>query len=127
MTMQDGIDKRRWALAEGYIPDGSHGPEELQSHETACILNANDADAAVEVWVYFADRDPAGPYRVAVPARRMVHVRFDQLDDPESIPRATEYASTIESDLAVVVKQTRLDARQAESALMTTIAHDGSD
>jgi hypothetical protein len=124
--MENGIGKRRWAIAEGYIPDGSHGPEELQSHETACILNANDADASVEIWVYFADRDPAGPYRVAVPARRTVHVRFDQLDDPESIPRATEYASTIESDLPVVVQHTRLDSRQAENALMTTIAH-GSD
>jgi hypothetical protein len=126
MTMESGIGKRRWAIAEGYIPDGSHGPEELRSHETACILNANDADASVEIWVYFADRDPAGPYRVNVPARRTLHVRFDQLEDPESIPRATEYASTIESDLPVVVQHTRLDSRQAENALMTTIAH-GSD
>jgi hypothetical protein len=126
MTMEDGIGKRRWAIAEGYIPAGSHGPEELLSHETACILNANDADASVEIRVYFADRDPAGPYHVTVPARRTVHVRFDQLDDPESIPRATEYASTIESDLPVVVQHTRLDSRQAENALMTTIAH-GSD
>jgi hypothetical protein len=123
--MENGIGKRRWAIAEGYIPEGSHGPEELQSHETACILNASDADASVEIWVYFADRDPAGPYRVAVPARRTVHVRFDQLDDPESIPRATEYASTIESDVPVVVQHTRLDSRQAENALMTTIAHGG--
>ena len=122
----NGIGKRRWAIAEGYIPDGSHGPEELQSHETACILNANDSDASIEIWVYLTDRDPAGPFEVAVPARRTVHVRFDQLDDPESIPRATEYANTIESDLPVVVQHTRLDSRQAENALMSTIAH-GSD
>jgi len=122
----NSIGKRRWAIAEGYIPDGSHGPEELQSHETACILNANDSDASIEIWVYFTDRDPAGPFEVAVPARRTVHVRFDQLDDPEPIPRATEYASTIESDLPIVVEHTRLDSRQAENALMSTIAH-GSD
>jgi hypothetical protein len=122
----NSIGKRRWAIAEGYIPDGSHGPEELQSHETACILNANDSDASIEIWVYFTDRDPAGPFEVAVPARRTVHVRFDQLDDPEPIPRATEYASTIESDLPIVVQHTRLDSRQAENALMSTIAH-GSD
>lgn len=119
----NGIGKRRWAIAEGYIPDGSHGPEELQSHETACILNANDSDASIEIWVYFTDRDPAGPFEVAVPARRTVHVRFDQLDDPEPIPRATECASTIESDLPIVVQHTRLDSRQAENALMSTIAH----
>jgi hypothetical protein len=119
----NSIGKRRWAIAEGYIPDGSHGPEELQSHETACNLNANDSDASIEIWVYFTDRDPAGPFEVAVPARRTVHVRFDQLDDPEPIPRATEYASTIESDLPIVVQHTRLDSRQAENALMSTIAH----
>jgi hypothetical protein len=117
------IGKRRWAIAEGYIPEGSHGPEPMQSHETACILNANDADATVEIRVYFADREPAGPYRLTVPARRTVHVRFDKLDDPESIPRATEYASTIESDLPVVVQHSRLDSRQAENALMTTLAY----
>ena len=124
--MENGIGKRRWAIAEGYIPEGSHGPEELQSHETACILNANDSDASVQIRVYFTDRDPAGPFEVTVPARRTLHVRYDQLDDPESIPRGTEYASTIESDLPVVVQHTRLDSRQAENALMTTIAH-GSD
>ena len=121
--MKDGIGKRRWAIAEGYIPEGSHGPEPMQSHETACLLNANDSDATVEIRVYFADRNPAGPYRVTVPARRTVHVRFDKLDDPESIPRATEYASTIESDLPIVVQHSRLDSRQAENALMTTLAY----
>ena len=121
--MKDGIGKRRWAIAEGYIPEGSHGPEPMQSHETACLLNANDSDATVEIRVYFADRNPAGPYRVTVPARRTVHVRFDKLDDPESIPRATEYASTIESDLPIVVQHSRLDSRQAENALTTTLAY----
>lgn len=32
------------------------------------------------------------------------------------------YASVIESDLPIVVQHTRLDSRQAENALMTTIA-----
>ena len=61
---------RRWAIAEGYIPGWSHGKEpELTSHETFCILNANDADAHVTVTVYFTDHEPAGPYRITVPAR----------------------------------------------------------
>jgi hypothetical protein len=125
--MENGIGKRRWAIAEGYIPDWSNGPEpEMASHETACILNPNDADATVRIHVYFADRDPAGPYTVQVPALRTKHVRFDQLEDPEPIPRATEYASLLESDLPIVVQHTRLDSRQAENALMTTIAY-GSD
>jgi hypothetical protein len=117
------IGHRRWAIADGYIPGGSHGPEpEMTSHETACLLNAGSADARVTFTIYFADRDPAGPYHVTVPARRTRHVRFNDLTVPEPIPRATDFACVIESDHPIVVQHTRLDSRQAENALMTTIA-----
>jgi hypothetical protein len=98
----------------------------MTSHETACILNAGDAEAHVSIWIYFTDRDPAGPYRFSVPARRTSHVRFNDLSDPEPVPRDTDYASVIESDVPIVVQHTRLDSRQAENALLSTIAH-GAD
>jgi hypothetical protein len=79
----------------------------------------------VTITVFFADREPAGPYRVTVPARRTRHVRFNDLTDPEPIPRATDYASVIESDVPIVVQHTRLDSRQADNALITTIAYAG--
>src|SRR6185312_11927017 len=61
------IGKTHWAIAEGYIPPySSSETRELTSHETACILNANEQDAHVTVMVYFANRDPAGPYQVTV-------------------------------------------------------------
>lgn len=117
------IGARTWAIAEGYIPEGSTGPEpEMVSHETACLLNASERDAHVEIMVFFADRDPVGPYRLTVPARRTRHVRFNDLDDPERIPRGTDYASVIRSDVPIVVQHTRLDSRQAENALLTTMA-----
>jgi hypothetical protein len=62
-----------------------------------------------------------------VPARRTKHVRFNDLNDPEPIPQATNYASTITSDIPIVVQHTRLDSRQSENALITTIAFAGSD
>jgi hypothetical protein len=121
------IGHTRWAIAEGYIPATSHGPEpEMTSHETACLLNTGDADAHVEITLFFTDREPAGPYRVTVPARRTKHVRFNDLNDPEPVPKATEYASVIASDVPIVVQHTRLDSRQAENALMTTIAFFGA-
>jgi hypothetical protein len=95
----------------------------MTSHETACILNAGDTEARVSIWVYFADREPAGPYRLIVGPRRTAHLRFNDLDDPEPVPRDTEYASVIESDVPVVVQHTRLDSRQAENALLSTIAY----
>jgi hypothetical protein len=95
----------------------------MLSHETACLLNAGDADAHVAITLYFADREPWGPYRVLVPARRTVHLRFNELRDPAPIPLGTDYASVFQSDVPIVVQHTRLDSRQAAEALLTTIAY----
>lgn len=122
----EAIGRRRWAIAEGYIPAWSHGPApEMTSHETACLLNAGDRDAHVAITVFFTDREPAGPYRVVVPARRTVHQRFNELTDPEPIPRGVSYASVIESDEPIVVQHTRIDTRQDAAALLSTIAFAG--
>ncbi|HUP44308.1 MAG TPA: sensory rhodopsin transducer [Thermoanaerobaculia bacterium] len=124
MTTRAPIGRTRWAIAEGYIPPTSTGPEpQMLSHETVCILNAGDSDAHVAITIYFSDREPAGPYRLTVPARRTSHVRFNDLRDPEPIPKDTDYASTIESDVPIVVQHTRLDSRQAENALLSTMAY----
>ena len=95
----------------------------MLSHETACLLNASDREAHVEIVIYFSDRDPVGPYHVTVPARRTKHVRFNDLTDPAPIPVDTDYASVIESDVPIVVQHTRLDSRQEAEALITTIAY----
>jgi hypothetical protein len=118
------IGKRRWAIAEGYIPSQSTGEgRALESHETVSILNAGDEDAQVSITVFFADRDPVGPYRFNVPARRTNHIRFNDLKDPEPVPRDTDYASVIESDVPIVCQHTRLDSRQSALALMTTTVY----
>lgn len=122
----EAVGYRRWAIAEGYIPPDSHGPEpQFTSHETACILNVSDRDAHVQMTVFYSDRDPVGPYCITVPARRTRHIRFNDLSDPEPIPRGTDYASLIESDVPIIVQHTRLDSRQAENALLSTIAFAG--
>jgi hypothetical protein len=124
--MKQPLGRKIWAIAEGYIPAWSHGPEpEMVSHEAVCLLNTSETDAHVEITVFFSDRDPAGPYRVTVPARRTRHIRFNNLSDPEPIPKGVDYASVIESDVPVIVQHTRLDSRQAENGLMSTIAYPG--
>jgi len=87
-----------------------------------CLLNASDRDAHVTLTVFFKDRPPAGPYRVTVLAERTLHLRFNALEEPEPIPKDTDFATLIESDLPIVVQHTRLDSRQAENALLSTIA-----
>lgn len=120
------LGRRRWVIADGYIPTSEPGASyELMSHEAACILNVGDQDAHVEITAFFTDREPAGPYRITVPARRTLHLRFNELDDPEPIPLNTSYASVIEADAPIVVQHTRLDSRQAALALLSTIAYAG--
>jgi hypothetical protein len=122
MTAAD-VGRRRWVIAEGYIPSTSVSDEPaLVSHETACILNASARTAAVAITIYFADREPVGPYHVSVPPRRTLHLRFNDLDNPAPVPRDTDYASLIESDVPIVVQHTRLDSRRSEIALMTSVA-----
>ncbi len=120
----DPIGARRWAIPEGYIPRESTGPApEMTSHETACLLNTGDEPAHVRITIFFADREPAGPYRLRIDPRRTLHLRFDRLEDPEPIPKGVDFASVIESDVPIVVQHTRLDSRQAENALLTTVAY----
>src|SRR6201994_447670 len=116
----EAIGRRRWAIAEGYIPsESSFSDRALISHETACILNTTDRDAHVAITIFFADRDPVGPYRLTVEARRTLHLRFNDLADPQPVPRDTDYASVFESDVPIVVQHTRLDSRRAEIALLS--------
>jgi hypothetical protein len=117
------IGRKCWAIAEGYIPGSSTGEDRaFESHETACLLNAGDIEAHVEITLYFTDREPVGPYRLTVPARRTLHVRFNDLNYPEPVPRDTDYASVIASDQPIIVQHTRLDSRRAELALLSTMA-----
>jgi len=117
------VGHRIWAIGEGYIPSESVSQDRaLVSHETACILNATARDAEVKITLFFSDREPIGPYRLDVPARRTLHLRFNDLKDPESVPRDTDYASLIESSEPIVVQHTRLDSRNPSIALLSTIA-----
>jgi hypothetical protein len=120
----EAIGRRRWAIPEGYIPSESKFADRaLVSHETACILNAGDREAKIALTIFFADREPAGPYRISVGARRTLHLRFNDLDDPQPIPRDTDYASVFESDVPIIIQHTRLDSRRAELALLSTVAY----
>ena len=120
----ESIGRTRWAIAEGYIPsESSFTDPALASHETACILNAGNRNANVRITIFFADREPAGPYLVTVAARRTLHLKFNDLNDPKPVPRDTAYSSVFESDVPVVVQHTRLDSRRAEVSLLSTTAY----
>ncbi|HZU88174.1 MAG TPA: sensory rhodopsin transducer [Stellaceae bacterium] len=126
--MMPAVGRKLWVIAEGYIPGSGAGPAPaLSSHETVCMLNPGGTDAQIEITLYFEDREPVGPYRVTVPARRTRHLRFNDLADPAPVPRDTSYASLIVSNVPIVCQHTRLDSRQPPHALLSTIAWAGDE
>lgn len=50
------------------------------------------------------EKDPVGPFKVTVPARRTIHIWFNNLEDPEIIPLKTDYSNVIMSDVPIVVQ-----------------------
>ncbi|MDT0684152.1 sensory rhodopsin transducer [Roseicyclus sp. F158] len=122
--MTKAIGTTLWVLADGYIPGESTGePPEMLSHEAICVLNTSDKAADLTLTLYFEDREPVGPYELTVEPRRTLHQRFNDLRDPETVPTGIGYACVIEASGPVVVQQTRLDSRQAENALFSTLAY----
>jgi hypothetical protein len=89
-----------WTIAQGQILP--------LDDETVAFLNASRVEAHVQIFVYYSNRDPAGPYHLTVPGKRIKRIRFNEFTDPEPIPRATDYASTIESDVPIVVQHPAL-------------------
>ena len=90
------IGHKNWAILRGWIPP--------LGDEAVSLLNAAARDAHVLMIVYYSNRDPVGPYRIMIPAGRMRRIRLNTLVDPEPLLRATDYASTIESDVPIVVQ-----------------------
>jgi hypothetical protein len=110
-----------WAIADGFI--ASHTSFEdraLALHEIACILvpNAKDAHVVIRIFLSIA----VGPYRVTVSARRTLYLRFNDLAEPDPVPRNTEISSVFETDVPVVAQHPRLDSRHIEiSPLSITV------
>ena len=99
------IGAHTWTLPENLIPSPEDGGATTSNRgEVACLLNAGGAHADVEITILFSDRDPAGPYRVVVPALRLLRLHFENLADPEPIPHDVHFAAVIESDEPIVVQ-----------------------
>jgi hypothetical protein len=50
-------------------------------------------------------------------------LRFNDLVQRSPVPRDTDFSSTFESDVPIVVQHTRLDSRHAEVSLLSTTAY----
>lgn len=118
------IGNMLWAVPGGCIPLESTGPEPaFVSQDRLCLLNAGGEETGISLTVFYADREPVGPYRLALKARQVRHIRVNDLIEPEALPLATEYALLIESDHPVVVQFTRMDTGSEHAALLGSMAY----
>jgi len=111
-----------WIIPDGYIPPQSSG--ELTSHESVCVLNTSEEDVTVTIHAYFEDREPLMGMETIVPGRRTRHIRTSSLSaDGRTIPVGVPYAMEVVCSGPVYVQYSRLDATQAENALMSVMAY----
>ncbi len=121
----ESLGHKRWAIAEGYIPsESSFSDPALVSHETACILNAGDRTAHVRITIFFADREPVGPYLVTVAARRTLHLRFNDLARSRTDPARHRLFVGVRIRCADrCAAHADSNSRRAEVSLLSTIAY----
>ncbi len=119
MTNDKG--KTVWVFPDLEMPPEGDFP--LIGHESVIILNMNDADANLRMTLYFDDRDPIRDIPCTVAANRVRCLRTYNPEDfgGVQIPRETQYALRIDSDVPVVVQYGRLDTRQQNMAFYTVM------
>ena len=80
----------------------------------------------MELDFYYQDTEPVGPYRLLVGARRIRHVRVNDLIDPEAVRLDRPYGCVLRSPVPVVVQFLRQDTRlPGVVALTGTMAYPG--
>jgi hypothetical protein len=112
-----------WIIPDGFIPEKSNG--DFVSHEAVCVLNLSEADAKINISVYFEDREPMEEFWAECKSKRTHHIRLDKITDKngKKIPSGVPYALKVESGAPIVVQHSRMDTSQAEMTLMTTMAY----
>ncbi|WP_434740465.1 sensory rhodopsin transducer [Micromonospora sp. SH-82] len=119
------LGARTWVVPGGHLPCPSNGPEpQFTGFDQVCLLNAADAEAEVSLEIYYEDAEPVGPYRIRVGARRIRHVRINDLIDPEAVRLDRPYGCVLRSSVPLVVQFLRQDTRLPGTvALATAMAH----
>jgi hypothetical protein len=118
--MSKEIGSRRWVFPDCELPPP--GDSLLKGHESVIVLNLSPKAANLTITLYFTDRDPVTDIRLRVEGERVRCLRLDNPDDLGGfeVPRETQYALKLESDLPVAVQYGRLDTRQTNMAFYAT-------
>ena len=133
-TEAEAAERERARLAFGELNDAGADAATAEQSRRIALGGVTEADVQAEADAKAPPRvtgralSPAG---IGLPGALVFassgeHWGLIPLDiEPEAIPRDTDFASLIESDVPIVVQHTRLDSRQPALALMSTIAFPG--
>jgi len=114
---------KTWVIPDGWLPPAG-GDGDLINHESLMIMNTGKKKAQIKVDIYFDDREPVRDLPLTVDAERIRAIRLDSPDELGfKLPRATQYALRIKSDVKVIVQYGRMDVRQANLAYYGTMAY----
>ncbi len=112
-----------WVVPDGWLPpEGGEG--DMINHESLMIMNTGQKNADIKIDIYFDDREPVKDLPLIIDAERIKAVRLDLLEELGfKLPRATQYALRIKSNVKIIVQYGRMDVRQSNLAYYGTIAH----
>ncbi len=121
MSRKNG--KKTWMFPDAELPPA--GEFELKGHESVIVLNCNKKQAKIDMMIYFENKSPSKCIQFNVEAERVRCLRMDNPSDIGGfvIPKETQYAIRIQSDVAVVAQYGRLDTRQQNMAFYTCMGY----
>ena len=119
----NGEGNYTWVVPDGWLPPAG-GKADMVNHESLMIMNTGNEQANVKVDIYFDDRAPVKDLPLTVKAERIKAVRLDLAEELGfELPRATQYALRIKSNVKIIVQYGRMDVRQSNLAYYGTMAH----
>jgi hypothetical protein len=118
------IGKLNWLISAGNIPLATTGEEpEFTSHQKVAILNTSDAEAEIDLTIFYENDQPQRGFEFTVPPRRIMKVRFNDLIDPMPIPLEKNFGCLICSSIPVVVQFSGMDTGHRTTARISTMAY----
>jgi len=113
--------KNVWIFPDGELPVPD-SDSDLVAHEALMVLNTSKKVANLRLSFYFEDKDPIENIQVKIESKRVKCIRIDRPEEIGGIqiPKSTQYALRVESDVKITATFGRLDTTSEKMAFYTS-------
>ena len=117
------IGSKKWVFPDAEMPEVS--PGKMVAHESIIILNLNKEAVNVEMSLYFEDKPPIKNIKLKVDPEKVKCFRLDRSEEIDglNIPKKTQYAIVLDSNLEIIAQYGRLDTTQSNMAFYTVMGY----